>query len=207
MAFILLFHSALGLTSGVHQLAALLREDGHRVATPDLFDGETFRTVEEGVVKRDALGIPELMRRAARAAEACPAESVYAGFSMGVGAAQFLALTRAGARGAILLHALLPLEVFGAERWPEVPVEVHVSERDPWVDPKVVQHFAAEGGATVYTYPGAAHLFADPSSSDYDAALAAQLRERVRAFARSVDGASARSVDEAAEGQASGGAG
>lgn len=197
MASIVLFHSALGLTPGVHQFAGLLRGDGHLVVTPDLFDGETFRTIEEGVRKRDALGIPELMRRAAQAAADTPVDSVYAGFSMGVGAAQFLALTRAGARGAVLMNAVLPLELFGAERWPGVPVEVHVSERDPWVSPQAVREFAAVSGARVHTYPGEAHLFAEPASSDYDEDLAAQLRARVRAFVRDVDRGSARSADGA----------
>ena len=70
MASIVLFHSALGLTAGVKELAAELARDGHDVQTPDLFDGETFLTVEDGVKKRDALGIPELMRRSAEAAAA-----------------------------------------------------------------------------------------------------------------------------------------
>ena len=73
MASIVLFHSALGLTTGVKQCAEIFTRDGHTVLTPDLFDGETFRTVEDGVRKRDALGIPELMQRAAKAAEAAPA--------------------------------------------------------------------------------------------------------------------------------------
>jgi dienelactone hydrolase len=62
MASIVLFHSALGLTAGTRKFADTLARDGHTVHTPDLFDGETFRTVEDGVRKRDALGIPELMR-------------------------------------------------------------------------------------------------------------------------------------------------
>ena len=49
MTEILLFHHALGLTPGVTDFADRLREAGHTVHTPDLYEGHTFRTVEEGV--------------------------------------------------------------------------------------------------------------------------------------------------------------
>ena len=131
MASIVLFHSALGLTAGVRRFAGALIGDGHTVLTPDLFDGQTFRTVEEGVQKRDALGIPELMRRAAAAVEMTPLDSIYAGFSMGAAAAQYLALSRPGARALVLMHAVLPLAALGGAEWPRVPVQIHASEADP----------------------------------------------------------------------------
>lgn len=184
MASIVLFHSALGLTPGTRKFAEALVRDGHTVHTPDLFDGETFRTLEEGVRKRDALGIPELMRRATQAADATPMTSIYAGFSMGAAAAQFLAVTRPGARGAVLMHAVLPLAAMGTDRWPDVPVQVHASEQDPWVDGAVLDGFARTSSAQVFRYAGRAHLFADESSVDYEPEHAAMLIERVRAFAR-----------------------
>jgi len=184
MASIVLFHSALGLTTGTRNFAERLTRDGHTVLTPDLFDGETFRTVEAGVRKRDALGIPELMQRAMKAAEAAPMASIYAGFSMGAAAAQFLAMTRPSARGAVLMHAVLPLAALGAERWPpEVPVQVHVSEEDPWVDTGVLDDFARSTSAEVFRYAGSAHLFADECCADYEPTLAEMLIERVRGFA------------------------
>jgi dienelactone hydrolase len=184
MASIVLFHSALGLTTGARKFAETLARDGHTVLTPDLFDGETFRTVEDGVRKRDALGIPTLMRRAAEAADAAPATSIYAGFSMGAAAAQFLTVTRPGARGAVLMHAVLSLAAMGTDRWPDVPVEVHVSEEDPWVDAVVLDDFARTASAQVFRYPGRAHLFSDESSADYEPKQAEALIERVRSFVR-----------------------
>jgi dienelactone hydrolase len=184
MASIVLFHSALGLTTGTKKFAETLARDGHTILTPDLFDGETFRTVEEGIRKRDALGIPELMYRAAKAAEAAPTNAIYAGFSMGAGAAQFLAVTRPGARGAVLMHAVLPLTAMGTDRWPEVPVQVHASEEDPWIDAAVLDAFALTASAQVFRYPGRAHLFADESSPDYEPTHSALLLERVRSFVR-----------------------
>jgi hypothetical protein len=52
----LLFHSVLGPRRGVALLAASLRERGHVVHTPDLYDGETFSDYESGMAKSDALG-------------------------------------------------------------------------------------------------------------------------------------------------------
>ena len=184
MATIVLFHSALGLTAGARRFAAALSGDGDTVLTPDLFDGETFRTVEQGVQKRDALGIPELMRRATAAVEMSPPNSIYAGFSMGATAAQYLALSRPGARALVLMHAVLPLAALGAEQWPPVPVQIHASEADPWVDDGVVADFARAASATVFRYPGKGHLFADQDHADYDPASADLLERRVREFIR-----------------------
>ncbi len=184
MATIVLFHSALGLTTGMRRFAAALGGDGHTVVTPDLFDGQTFHTIEDGVQKRDALGIPELMRRAAAAVEVTPRDSIYAGFSMGAAAAQYLALSRPGALGLVLMHAVLPLAALGASEWPPVPVQIHASEADPWVDDSVVADFSRVASATVFRYPGARHLFADQGHADYDAGSADLLERRVREFIR-----------------------
>jgi dienelactone hydrolase len=49
MAEVVLFHHAQGLTPGVNAFADELRRAGHAVHTPDLFEGRTFDTVEDGV--------------------------------------------------------------------------------------------------------------------------------------------------------------
>jgi dienelactone hydrolase len=182
MASIILFHSALGLTTGTKKFADTLARDGHTVLTPDLFDGETFENLEDGVKKRDALGIPELMRRAAQSVEKAPADLIYAGFSLGAAAAQFLAATRPGAQGAVLMHAVLPLAAMATSGWSGVPLQIHASLEDPWVDAAVLAEFAGLTSAQVFRYSGRAHLFVDDSSSDYDPEHAVLLTERVRAF-------------------------
>ena len=48
MAEVLLFHHAQGLTPGVRAFADELRAAGHTVHTPDLFDGRTFASIDEG---------------------------------------------------------------------------------------------------------------------------------------------------------------
>ncbi|HXU86864.1 MAG TPA: dienelactone hydrolase, partial [Verrucomicrobiae bacterium] len=49
MAEVLLFHHAQGLTPGIGAFADKLRAAGHTVHTPDLFDGQTFNSIDEGM--------------------------------------------------------------------------------------------------------------------------------------------------------------
>jgi len=94
MAEVLLFHHAQGLTPGVVSFADTLRRAGHIVHTPDLFDGRTFDTLEQGMRFVEERGFGALIERGVRAAEGLPAELVYAGFSLGVLPAQMLAEDR-----------------------------------------------------------------------------------------------------------------
>ena len=184
MAEVLLFHHAQGLTPGVAAFADELRAAGHVVHTPDLYDGKTFETTDEGVAHAREIGFGTVLERGRAAAEGLPAELVYAGFSLGGMPAQMVAQTRAGARGALLFHAALPPSEFGS--WPDgVPVQIHFMENDPWAeeDLDVAREMAATiDGAELFLYPGDRHLFADSSLPDYDEHCAALLEERVLAF-------------------------
>src|ERR671923_2391848 len=85
MAEVLLFHHAQGQTAGFHAFADELRAAGYMVHTPDLFDGRTFGSIEDGMTYANELGFPdEIIARGERAAAALPSELVYAGFSVGV---------------------------------------------------------------------------------------------------------------------------
>src|SRR3954451_4789140 len=118
MAEVLLYHHIQGLTDGVRAFADDLRQAGHTVHTPDLFDGRTFDSIEEGFgYARDA-GLDAIGERGSAAAEDLGPGLVYAGFSFGVTIAQRLAQTRAGARGALLMSSCIPVTEFG-EAWPE----------------------------------------------------------------------------------------
>lgn len=177
---VVLFHSALGLTKSVRSFADQLRDDGHTVITPDLYDGQVFDNLDDGSKKRDELGIPELLRRANSAVEGLHADCVYAGFSMGAAAAQAVTIAKPGARGVILMHGAVPLQMLGVERWPDVPTQIHVSESDPLVDQPALTRFAVDSKAELFKYPGNAHLFADESAS------AKLMLERVRNFVKRV---------------------
>ena len=182
MTEVLLFHHAQGLTDGVRAFAWDLRAAGHRVTVPDLYDGRTFATLDEGVAHADELGVETIVARGAAAAEDLPRQLVYAGFSLGVLAAQSLAQQRVGALGALLYHSAVPLGSFG-DRWPDaVPVEVHLAVEDPWEDLDEVATFTAAAGGQLWTYPGDRHLFTDRSLPDHDAQAAQLVLQRSLAF-------------------------
>jgi dienelactone hydrolase len=128
---IVLFHPALGLRPAVLHWAERLRAAGHVVYTPDLYDGEVFSDSGSAADKIQQLGFDEILARSHRAVADLPNNLVYAGFSNGGAGAELLAATRPGARGAILMHAPLPIRALGWEAWPATcPVQVHFAERD-----------------------------------------------------------------------------
>lgn len=187
MAEIVLFHHAQGLTPGVVAFADQLRGAGHTVHTPDLFEGRTFDTVEEGVGHASEIGFGEVIDRGVRAVEGLSADLVYAGFSLGVLPAQQLAQTRPGARAALFFHACLSVSEFGPA-WPDgVPVQVHAMAADPFfVDDGDIDAARAlvdeAADAELFLYPGDQHLFADSSLPSYDADASALLAQRVLDF-------------------------
>jgi dienelactone hydrolase len=186
MAHVLLFHHARGLTDGVRAFADDLRAAGHEVTLPDLYEGRTFPTTEEGVAHAEELGFGQLIDRGVAAAEGLAEGIVYAGFSLGAMPAQRLAQQRAGARGAVLYHSAAPVTEFG-ERWPEdVPLQMHIMTDDPWDDLEVMEGLADDGGE-LFTYDGDAHLFTDRSTDDHDAEAANLVMERTLAFLARLD--------------------
>lgn len=127
---IMLFHSAYGPRPAVRAAADRLRAAGHEVWTPDLFDGATFETAEEGMAHQDAIGKDELLKRAVLAAAPYSERGlVYAGFSLGASVAQTLALGDERARGLLPLHGTSDLAPNVAVDG--LPVQLHVAEPDP----------------------------------------------------------------------------
>jgi dienelactone hydrolase len=187
MAEVVLFHHALGLTPGITTFADELRRAGHTVHTPDLFEGRTFGSIEEGVGHAQEIGFGEVIERGVRAVDEMPAELVYGGFSLGEVVAQNLAQTRAGARGALLFYSCVPVSEFGSA-WPEeVPVQIHGMDADPYFvgegDIDAARALVAEAkDGELFLYPGDQHYFADSTLPSYDAAAAALLRQRVLDF-------------------------
>jgi dienelactone hydrolase len=185
MTEVVLYHHVQGLTDGVQSFADELRQAGHTVHTPDLFDGRTFDTIDDGMGFAREAGFGALAERGVAAADELPREAVYGGFSFGVMPAQQLAQTRPGARGALLMYSCLPISEFGTA-WPDgVPVQVHGKEADPFFAEDLVAAQAlvdSTDQAELFLYPGEEHLFADSSLPAYDAAAAALLTERVLAF-------------------------
>jgi dienelactone hydrolase len=190
-AEVVLFHHLQGLTDGVLAFADELRAGGHTVHTPDLFDGQRPASIDDGVAFTQAVGDETLRERADEAVAALPPNLVYAGISFGVIAAQRLAQTRPGARGALLYEACLPITgewAFGP--WPSgVPVQIHGMDKDPFFalegDIDAARELVAAAGprlAELFVYPGDRHLFTDSSLPSYNADAAALAIQRSREF-------------------------
>jgi dienelactone hydrolase len=191
MAELLLFHHAHGLTAGCLSFADELRAAGHVVHAPDLYDGNTFTELADGVGYAKQVGFDTIIERGRLAADGLPNEIVYAGFSLGVLPAQMLAQTRAGAKGALLLYAAIPISEFG-DSWPQgVRLQIHIMEADELAlegDLDVARELAATiEGAELFLYPGDRHLFADSSLPDYDESAATLLTKRVLSFLDDVE--------------------
>ena len=187
MAELLLFHHVQGHTAGVLGFAAALEAAGHTVHVPDLFNGRTFVTIEEGLAFAEGVGFGTLIERGVSVADGLPDQLVFGGFSLGVLPAQRLAQTRPGAQGALLLHSCVPVSEF-SEAWPaNVPVQIHAMEADPFfVDDGDIDAardlVAAAPDAELFLYPGDQHLFSDSSLASYDAAATRLLLQRVLQF-------------------------
>jgi dienelactone hydrolase len=191
VAQILLFHHAHGQTPGFLAFAGELRQAGHIVHTPDLYEGRAFDTLEEGVAHAQNIGVDAILQRGRAAAAELPDALVFAGFSLGVMPAQMLAQTRPGAKGALLFHACVPTSEFGPF-WPEgVPVQIHAMDGDGF--------FVKDGdldaarrlvetveNAELFLYPGDQHLFVDSSLSSYNKDAAILLKQRVLHFLESI---------------------
>jgi dienelactone hydrolase len=189
MAEVVLYHHVQGLTDGVLRFAEELRRPGHTVHTPDLFDGRTFGTIEDGMSFVREAGFEALAERGVEAADTFGPGLVYAGFSLGVMPAQQLAQTRLGARGALLMCSCLPVSEFG-DAWPrDVPVQVHGKEADPFFldDLEAARELVdSSERAELFLYPGEEHLFADSSLPAFDPEAAALLSGRVLMFLETV---------------------
>ena len=189
MAEVLLYHHAQGQTPGFLAFADELQAAGHTVHAPDLYDGNTFDSLDDGVAYAKQVGFDTILERGKRAAEGLPNELVYSGFSLGVMPAQALAQTRPGARGALFFSAAFPASEFGS--WPRgVPLQIHMMENDEWALedlPAAQELVEAVDGAELFLYPGDRHLFADSSLSDYDEGAATLLKQRVLGFLGNIE--------------------
>jgi dienelactone hydrolase len=186
MTEIILYHHAQGLTDGVRAFGETLRDAGHTVHVPDMYRGNVFGTLEEGLAYAGEAGFGAVAQRGLAAAEDLPEEVVYIGFSLGVMPAQELAQTKPGARGAQLAGSCIPASEWGG--WPAgVPVQIHgmdadaifVGEGDLDAAKALV---AGADDAELFLYPGTQHLFFDNSLPAYDADQAAVFTQRVLAF-------------------------
>lgn len=168
------FHSVLGLRPSDLRAAQRLRRAGHEAVTPDLFDGETAATVDQGAELVDRLGWAAVVHRARQALRHLPEETVLVGVSMGAGIVSELWPERPGAAGVVLLHATAELP---ASARPGLGVQLHAAEPDDFAPPDRVAALrrAAQDRSVdleIFRYPGVGHFYTDPDVTDYDRAAA-----------------------------------
>lgn len=185
MTEIALYHHIQGLTDGVAAFAEELRGSGHTVHAPDMFEGHTFDSIEDGFAYAREVGFDVIRQRGLAATPESAAGLVFAGFSFGVTIAQMLTQTSQDARGAILVDSCLPVFEFGSA-WPaNVPVQIHGKENDEFFEedlPAARELADSSPTAKLFVYPGDQHLFTDSSLDSFDADATALLLERVRGF-------------------------
>lgn len=191
MTDIALFHSVLGVRPGILEAADRLRAEGHDLVVVDQYDGRVFDTYAEAGEFVESIGFPRLMEIAEEAVAGIPDGFVAAGFSNGGGMAEFVA-TRRSVRGVLMLSGALDLAMIGVEAWPNaVPAQIHYTVDDPFrsqdgIDAVAAQVNDAGGSVEIFDYPGAGHLFTDPSLPDeFDAQAAELLWSRVLPFCAS----------------------
>ena len=128
----MLFHHAQGQTTGFHAFADELRQAGHTVHTPDLFDGRTFDSIDEGMAYVGQIGFGEIIDRGV----ACGKRT-----ARRARLRRFLARRRTGTEagadprrapeGRCSSTPASPMSEFGA--WPaDVPVQIHGMDADPF---------------------------------------------------------------------------
>ncbi|MET9799839.1 dienelactone hydrolase family protein [Streptomyces sp. NPDC006368] len=187
---IMLFHSAYGPRPAVHAAADRLRAAGHHVHVPDLYEGQTADTVDEGMAIKDRIGTEELLKRAITAAAPHSGRGlVYAGFSLSASVAQTLALGDEKARGLLLLHGTSDLAENASVD--ELPVQLHVAdpdafEPDDWLNAWYLRMRRAGADVEVHRYQGAGHLYTDPDLPDYDEEAAERTWQTALAFLESL---------------------
>lgn len=192
-----IFHSVLGVRPGILDAAARLRAAGYDVRVIDQYDGRVFDDYAQAIAFAEDIGYPRLMESALEATADLDDGFCCVGFSNGGGMSEYVALRRR-VSGVVLCSGTLPLpllaSVFPPEwevssDWPaHTPVQMHYAQDDPYRIPGAVEDFMqtvqhSGAAASFWEYPGAGHLFADPSlPGEFDETSAALLWERVLRF-------------------------
>lgn len=191
MATIALFHSVLGVRPGLIDAADMLRSHGHAVEVIDQYDGRVFDDYDTALAHMERIGFPALMQGALAATADLPDGLVTMGFSNGAGLAELVAGSRPGVAGVVMIGGAIDPAAIGVD-WPAgVHGQVHTTVDDPWRDEGIAAclEAAERAGSRVeaFDYPGAGHLFADPSKPDeYQPAEAELMWSRVLEFLRRV---------------------
>ena len=199
MTRIALYHSVLGIRSGITEAADRFRGAGHDVLMVDQYDGRSFDDYEQANRFASGLGFPFALMKSALAAVADErGPLVVAGFSNGAGMAEYVAAARGGRAGGVLgslqFSGALPIEMLGLASWPaDTPVQLHYATGDPmrsdeWITPFVESVRAAGAECETFLDYAGGHLFTDSSRpEEFDEQSAATAFELALEFLDHLD--------------------
>ena len=186
MACVVLFHSVYGLRPVEIRAAERFRAAGHRVLTPDLYEGRTAATLWDGFALNERIGWNVIEERAHEAVRELPGDTVLAGVSMGAGVVDSLLPYRPGTAGVLLMHGLagIPPTVRRG-----LPVQLHVADPDSFAPPEQIADWrraaiAAGAVVNVFTHPRRGHFYTDPDLPEYDEHAATLTWRRAADFLR-----------------------
>ncbi|MDL2402804.1 dienelactone hydrolase family protein [Rhizobium mayense] len=184
MATVVLFHSVYGLRPLELDAVERLQAAGHKASAPDLYDGWVASSIDEGFELKDETGWPTICERAEWAMAGLPPSTVLGGFSMGAAVAASLWPKRPQTAGVLFLHSIAQISENARKG---LPVQVHLADPDPFEPAEDVARWRSlaersQIAADLFTYPGAGHLYTDPSLPDYDAKAADLTWSRVIGF-------------------------
>ena len=188
MTDIALFHHVLGVTEGLQRIATDLRALGHSVRIVDVFDGQTFATIDDGIAHVEGIGFGTAMDNAVSAIAEDAEDLVVIGISLGVMPAQKLLQTHPGVVGAVLIDGAIDADAFGA--WPaDTPVDIHLVQGDEIAaeDFDAAQNLADQPEVTLTVRPGDGHLVVDRSAPAFDPATATAIVDAVCSFVARFD--------------------
>ena len=165
--------------------AQTLKDAGHTVHAPDLFDGRTFTDVRDGVNYAQSLGEGTFAAKATEVIALLGTDLVYGGMSMGAARAAEQVLERPGAKGAFFLYGAIAPSWWEA-KWPDgVPTQAHATEGDEWREPEAEEEYVADipgAGRAASSIPGPATCSPSPATPDYDEEAARLATDRVLSF-------------------------
>lgn len=159
--------------------------------TPDLYEGEIFASLADGVDYALRVGFGEIIARGAAAVTAVESPVVVVGMSLGALPAQYLAQTDRRIAGAVLVGACIPLGEF-ADNWQaDVAVEVHAAVGDAIFDDDGDADAAEQLSAQVPTarvvrHPNGGHLCCERGHPDFSETTTAAVIDAIASMTAAV---------------------
>jgi dienelactone hydrolase len=186
LAHIVLFHSILGLRPVEREIASVFEADGHSVALPDLFDGQTAEDYDDAFAMKRGVGQEAIMARATAAVAEAPDDAVLSGVSFGADLVGEFWDARPKMKGALLYAGCAS---WMSPRRTDLKVSAHIARPDPFDDEAYFADWAEEADGVpleLHRYDGVGHYFLDRTLPDFGEEAAALCLERSRAFLKQI---------------------